>query len=131
MGLGGLGMWEMIMIFLVVLLLFGAKRLPEIGSSLGKGIREFKGSIKEIEKEVKAVADEPSRDVVPPSSDSSDEKDEGPRRLTTTPGPDSGVSQAGGVPTQEGPAQDGPAEQGSEEEGSEEEAPKEEEVPNG
>ncbi|MEE9263100.1 MAG: twin-arginine translocase TatA/TatE family subunit, partial [Vicinamibacteria bacterium] len=51
MGLGGLGMWEMIMIFLVVLLLFGAKRLPEIGSSLGKGIREFKGSIKEIEKE--------------------------------------------------------------------------------
>ena len=45
MGLGGLGMWEMIMIFLVVLLLFGAKRLPEIGSSLGKGIREFKGSI--------------------------------------------------------------------------------------
>ena len=41
MGLGGLGMWEMIMIFLVVLLLFGAKRLPEIGSSLGKGIREL------------------------------------------------------------------------------------------
>ena len=38
MGLGGLGMWEMIMIFLVVLLLFGAKRLPEIGSSLGKRV---------------------------------------------------------------------------------------------
>ena len=53
MGIGGLGMGEMIVIFLVVLLLFGAKRLPEIGSSLGKGIREFKGSIKEIEKEVR------------------------------------------------------------------------------
>ena len=103
MGLGGLGMWEMIMIFLVVLLLFGAKRLPEIGSSLGKGIREFKGSIKEIEKEVKAVADEPSRDAVPPSSDSSDEKDEGPRRLTTTPGPGS-AENPGSVPTAESQA---------------------------
>ena len=53
MGIGGLGMWEMLLIFLVVLLLFGAKRLPEIGSSLGKGIREFKGSIREIENEIK------------------------------------------------------------------------------
>ena len=57
MGLGGLGMWEMILIFLVVLLLFGAKRLPEIGSSLGKGIREFKGSIRQIEKEVKSAGE--------------------------------------------------------------------------
>lgn len=50
---GGLGMGEMILIFLVVLLLFGAKRLPEIGSSLGKGIREFKSSVREIEGELK------------------------------------------------------------------------------
>ena len=124
MGLGGLGMWEMIMIFLVVLLLFGAKRLPEIGSSLGKGIREFKGSIKEIEKEVKAVGEESPREAVPPASDSSDE---GPRRLTTTPGPDSGVSQPGGVPTQEDRKQDGPEVEGLAEEGSEEEK----EVPKG
>lgn len=54
MGIGGLGMWEIILIFLMVLLLFGAKRLPEIGSSLGKGIREFKSSIREIENEIKA-----------------------------------------------------------------------------
>ena len=100
MGLGGLGMWEMIMIFLVVLLLFGAKRLPEIGSSLGKGIREFKGSIKEIEKEVKAV-DEPLRDAVPPASTSPGQPDEGPRRLTTSPGPESAESQGGGVPSAE------------------------------
>ena len=53
MGIGGLGMWEILLIFLMVLLLFGAKRLPEIGSSLGKGIREFKSSIREIEKEIK------------------------------------------------------------------------------
>ena len=119
MGLGGLGMWEMIMIFLVVLLLFGAKRLPEIGSSLGKGIREFKGSIKEIEKEVKAVGDEPSRDAVPSPSDSSGEKEEGPRRLTTTPTYDSGVSQPGGVPTQQDANEDGAEAEGSEADGPE------------
>ena len=55
---GGMGMGEMVLIFLVVLLLFGAKRLPEIGSALGKGIREFKGSVREIEGEMKA-ADRP------------------------------------------------------------------------
>ncbi len=54
---GSLGMGEMIVIFLVVLLLFGAKRLPEIGASLGKGIREFKGSLREIEKEVATVSE--------------------------------------------------------------------------
>ncbi|MFL5448171.1 MAG: twin-arginine translocase TatA/TatE family subunit [Gemmatimonadales bacterium] len=43
--MGNLGMWEILVILLVVLLLFGAKRLPEMGSSIGKGIREFKRSI--------------------------------------------------------------------------------------
>jgi len=52
MGLGGFGMGEMVFIFLIVLLLFGAKRLPEIGSSLGKGIREFKSSVRDIEREL-------------------------------------------------------------------------------
>ncbi len=49
----GMGPWELVIAFLVILLLFGAKRLPEIGSSLGRGIREFKGSIKEVESEVR------------------------------------------------------------------------------
>ena len=56
---GGLGMWELMLIFLVVLLLFGAKRLPEIGSSLGRGIREFKGSLREIEGELKVPDEKP------------------------------------------------------------------------
>ena len=38
---GNLGMWEMLIILFIVMLLFGARRLPEIGGSLGKGIREF------------------------------------------------------------------------------------------
>jgi sec-independent protein translocase protein TatA len=44
-----LGMWEILLILLVVLLLFGAKRLPEVGSSIGKGIREFKRSISDTQ----------------------------------------------------------------------------------
>jgi len=57
MGIGGLGMWEILLIFVVVLLLFGAKRLPEVGAALGKGIREFKSSVREIEGEFKAPED--------------------------------------------------------------------------
>ena len=40
-----LGVPEMVVLLLIVVLIFGAKRLPEIGSSLGKGIRNFKSSI--------------------------------------------------------------------------------------
>jgi len=52
---GNLGMWEMLIILFIVLLLFGARRLPEIGGSLGKGIREFKGSLKEVENGFKEI----------------------------------------------------------------------------
>lgn len=45
MGLGNLGLPEILLILVVVLLIFGAKRLPEVGSSIGKGIREFKRSL--------------------------------------------------------------------------------------
>ena len=41
------GPLETLVILLVILLLFGAKRLPEIGRSLGEGIREFKKSLKD------------------------------------------------------------------------------------
>jgi sec-independent protein translocase protein TatA len=41
----GLNPWELGIILLVILLLFGAKRVPEIGRALGKGIREFKTSV--------------------------------------------------------------------------------------
>ena len=38
----GLGIQELIIIFLIIMVVFGAKKLPEIGKGLGKGIREFK-----------------------------------------------------------------------------------------
>ncbi len=43
--MGNLGVWEILLIMVVVLLVFGAKRLPEVGGSIGKGIREFKRSL--------------------------------------------------------------------------------------
>jgi len=78
MGIGGLGMAEMVLIFLVVLLLFGAKRLPEIGSALGKGIREFKGSVREIENELRS----PPEGQGPKKPAASQEEEGEPRRLT-------------------------------------------------
>ena len=50
MGLG-LGPFEMILIFAVLLLLFGAKRLPELASGMGKGIRDFKRSLNGLDEQ--------------------------------------------------------------------------------
>lgn len=55
---GNLGMWEIMLIFLLVLLLFGAKRIPEIAGSMGKGIKEFKRNITDVERAFKE-ADQP------------------------------------------------------------------------
>ena len=43
------GPWEIILLLLLALLLFGAKRLPEIGRSLGRGMREFKDSVSGVD----------------------------------------------------------------------------------
>jgi sec-independent protein translocase protein TatA len=55
MGLGSIGMPELLIILLVVLLLFGAKKLPELARGLGKGIREFKDATKNVENEMKEL----------------------------------------------------------------------------
>lgn len=69
--LGGLSVWELLLIVLVILLLFGAKRLPELAQGLGKGIREFKRAMKDTGDEVKgSVNDQSSQSapkVTPPS----------------------------------------------------------------
>jgi len=83
MGLGSFGMGEMVFIFLIVLLLFGAKRLPEIGSSLGKGIREFKSSVSEIEHELKLPNDRQIHRTTPPPEPATAATDDGePRKLS-------------------------------------------------
>lgn len=50
--MGNLGFTEILIILLVVLLLFGAKRLPEVGASIGKGIREFKRSLSDTQEAI-------------------------------------------------------------------------------
>lgn len=55
------GIPEMLVIFLVVLLLFGAKRIPEIARGLGKGIREFKDATREISSEISLEEDRRQR----------------------------------------------------------------------
>ncbi|MBK6424264.1 MAG: twin-arginine translocase TatA/TatE family subunit [Gemmatimonadetes bacterium] len=54
---GNLGFPEILLVLVIVLLVFGAKRLPEIGSSFGKGIREFKRSISEASDAVTGSTD--------------------------------------------------------------------------
>jgi sec-independent protein translocase protein TatA len=52
--MGRIGMQELILIFLIILLLFGARKLPELAKGLGKGIREFKKAASGLEDEIKA-----------------------------------------------------------------------------
>ncbi|MFQ6611787.1 MAG: twin-arginine translocase TatA/TatE family subunit [Fidelibacterota bacterium] len=51
------GGWEWVIIALVILLLFGAKRLPELAKGLGQGIREFKGAVEGAKDELKDAQD--------------------------------------------------------------------------
>jgi sec-independent protein translocase protein TatA len=56
----GLGGWEVILIFAVVLLLFGAKKMPELARGLGMGIKEFKKATREVTDEIhNATVDSP------------------------------------------------------------------------
>jgi sec-independent protein translocase protein TatA len=61
--IGGMGGTEMILIFLVVLLLFGAKKVPELFRSLGKGVNEFRKAKNEWEQDINEVmSQEPLED---------------------------------------------------------------------
>ena len=71
---GGLGATEIMLIFLVVLLLFGAKKIPEIAKGMGKGIREFKSAINEVQDEIEMSVEKNSR----PSSHVENKKEEPP-----------------------------------------------------
>jgi sec-independent protein translocase protein TatA len=50
--IGGLGGTEVVLILFAILLLFGAKRIPELAKGLGRGIREFKDATKEIKSDI-------------------------------------------------------------------------------
>ena len=59
--------WEILVIFLVVLLLFGARRIPEMAQGLGKGIREFRKAVKDVKEEVDVTGamNQPTQTIPP------------------------------------------------------------------
>jgi len=60
--LGGLGMNEILLILAVLLIFFGARKIPELARGLGRGIREFKDATKEIKSEIEdGVKEEPKK----------------------------------------------------------------------
>ena len=87
--MGNFSFWEIALIFLAILLLFGARRIPEIAGSLGKGIREFKRSISEVERQVveperpanRFPADQPRDRAAAPPPPANDDDHPEPRRL--------------------------------------------------
>jgi sec-independent protein translocase protein TatA len=55
-----LGGWEIVLILAVVLILFGARKLPELARGLGQGIREFKKATREVTDEINSAVDDTS-----------------------------------------------------------------------
>jgi sec-independent protein translocase protein TatA len=64
----GIGWQEILLILVIVLLLFGARRIPEVMKSLGKGVREFKKGIKEVTGEDDEQAKKPDDKSAPPQA---------------------------------------------------------------
>ena len=52
---GNLGAGEILLIVLAILILFGAKKIPELAQGIGKGMREFKKAMKEVEDDIKSI----------------------------------------------------------------------------
>ena len=81
---GNLGFPELVIIMVVILLLFGAKRIPEIAGSMGKGIREFKKNINDATREVTSDTTDTSNRLTGPDIERQrtvDEAERTPKRL--------------------------------------------------
>ncbi len=57
MNFGNFGITEMLILLVIILVLFGARRVPEIGASIGKGIREFKRNISDVDRQIRDSAE--------------------------------------------------------------------------
>ncbi|HSI98558.1 MAG TPA: twin-arginine translocase TatA/TatE family subunit [Gaiellaceae bacterium] len=71
----GVSIWELMILLVVLLLLFGAKRVPEMGRSLGKGMREFKDAVTGIEQAASTTPPAAQPGELPPA-DSDPARDE-------------------------------------------------------
>ncbi len=59
---GNIGTGEIILIILAILILFGAKKIPELAQGIGKGMKEFKKALKDVEDEVKDTDKQTKKD---------------------------------------------------------------------
>ena len=75
---------EVLLILFIILLLFGAKKLPELSRSLGKSLGEFKKGKEDLEKEIRSVQEEVHKETPVPEPEASTE--EGKEESETTPG---------------------------------------------
>lgn len=80
----GLGGWEVVLILAVVLILFGAKRLPELARGLGSGIKEFKKATREVTDEIQNVTAE---DNTPLSKSTAALPQQPPQTVSQSPNP--------------------------------------------
>ena len=66
----GLGWPELTIILVILLVLFGASRVPEIGRALGKGIKEFRGSVSDVKDEIEGKSEEKEKEAATAESSS-------------------------------------------------------------
>ena len=78
--IGGLGIQELLIVFVIALIFFGGKKLPEVGQNLGKALRNFKAAEKEVRQELEDAVNEPPASEGEPeesaSKNSGESKDE-------------------------------------------------------
>lgn len=60
--LGTIGVWQLVLIALVILLIFGGKKIPELMRGLGKGVKEFKNGMEEVKKDIDVDTDTKKED---------------------------------------------------------------------
>jgi sec-independent protein translocase protein TatA len=90
--------WELLIIFVVVLLLFGAKRIPEMARGLGKGIREFRTAVKDVQAEVDVAGRPESPNTIAPTPPAGQvARDGGEQQAATAPASE----EQGSAPTRE------------------------------
>ncbi len=64
------GPWELILLLVIVLIIFGPGKLPDIGNAVGKGIREFRKASSDLEESVRGESKRPSAENRPPGDNS-------------------------------------------------------------
>ena len=66
--LGIIGPWQIVIIALVIVLLFGGKKIPELMKGVGKGVKSFKEGMNEIDEQINESADKSKKDSEPDSA---------------------------------------------------------------